>query len=68
MTRKREEFEKISAGILAHLNLSNDEPNGKLAKNFNDAKKARDKMEEKAKPQNRKMNHSRREVLAGNTN
>ena len=40
LNKRKAEFEKASASILDHLNLSNEAPTGRLMKNLEDAKKA----------------------------
>ena len=50
VTKKRTEFEKVSAQMLAQLDLTGDASTGKLAKNFDDAKNAWKKSEENSKP------------------
>ena len=53
LNKRKAEFEKVSASILDHLNLSNETPAGRLMKNLEDAKKAY----ERGKPKDAKSKH-----------
>ena len=59
LTRRRAEFGKASAQILAHLNLANDAPAGKLIKNLEEAKKAQERAKPKEKQAKRVVRGAR---------